>query len=101
MLLKLLQHLLNSLHVLLVFAFGIDEDVIKVHYYKNVELLCQNLVDIALECDRCVDQSERYDLVLEVVIAGPEGRLSFIAFSDPHLMVGIDQIKLGEMLSPT
>ncbi len=87
--------------MLFVFAFGVDEDVIKIHDYENIELLCQDLVDIALEHARYVGQSKRDDLVLKVVIACPEGRLPFIAFLDPHSMVGIGQIELDEMSSPT
>ncbi len=47
MLLQLLQHLLNGFHMLFVFAFGIDEDVIKIHYHENVELFCKDLIDVA------------------------------------------------------
>ncbi len=57
--------------------------------------------NIALERDRYIGQSKRYDLVVKVVIAGPEGRHPFIALSNSHLMVGISQIKLGGTLSPT
>ncbi len=99
MLPQLVQHLSNGFYVLFAFAFGIDEDVIKVHYHKNVELLCEDLVDITLECDRCISQSKKHDLRFEVTIAVPEGRLPFIAFPDPHLRVGIGQVELGEMLS--
>ncbi len=49
MLLKLLQHPLNSLYVLLVFAIGIDDDVIKVYYHDNIKLLCQALMNIGLK----------------------------------------------------
>ena len=77
----------------------VDEDVIEVHYYKNVKLFCQNLVDITLERGRCVGQSIKYHLVLKMAIAGPKGRLLFVAFSDPHLIVGIGQVKLDEMPS--
>ncbi len=101
MLSKLLQNLLRGLHVLLTFAFGVDEDVIEIHYYKNVKLLCQNLVDIALERGRCIEQSKKHNLVLEVAIAGPEGRLPFVAFPYLHSMIDISQIELGEMSSPT
>ncbi len=37
MLLKLLQHLSNGLHMLFAFTFSVDEDVIEVHYHENVE----------------------------------------------------------------
>ncbi len=100
-LLQLVQHPLNSLYMLFAFAFGGDEDVIQVCYDKNVKLFCQNLVDLVLKRSRCVGQSKRHNLIFEVTIAGPEGRLPFIAFPDSYSMVGISQIKLGKMLSPT
>ena len=87
--------------MLFAFAFGVDEDVIKIHYYKNVKLFCQDLVDIALEHGQCVSQSKRYYLVFEMAIAGPESRFLFITFPNPHLIVGIKQIKLDETSSWT
>ncbi len=86
---QLLQHQLNSFYVLFSFTFGVDEDVIKVHYYENIKLLCQDLIDIALESGQYIGQSKRHHLVLEIAIAGLEGYFLFIAFFDPHLMVGI------------
>ncbi len=87
--------------MLFALVLSVDEDVIKIHYHENVVLLCQDLVDVTLKHGQCVGQSERHNLVLEMAIAGPESRVSFVSFSDPHLMVGIDQIKLGETSSPT
>ncbi len=81
-------------------ALSVDENIIEIYYYENVELFGQDLVDIALKRGRCIGQSERHDLVLEMAVAGPEGRLPFVAFPDPHSMVGIGQIKLGEPLGP-
>ncbi len=101
MLPQLVQHLSNGLYVLFAFVLCVDEDVIEVHYDKNVKLLCQDLVDVTLKRSRRVDQSKRHDLIFEVTIAGPEGRFPFIAFPDPHLMVGIGQIELGETSSST
>ncbi len=92
---------MNGLYVLFAFILSVDEDVIEVHYDKNVELLYQDLVDVALKRDRCIGQSKKHDLIFEVTIVGPEGRLPFIAFPDPHLIAGIDQIELGETSSPT
>ncbi len=101
MLSKLLQHPLNGFRVLLAFAFNVYEYVINLHYHKIVKLLCQDLVNIALEYGQYVAQSKSHDLILEVAIADPEGRLPFIIFPNSHLMVGISQIELGETLSPT
>ncbi len=87
--------------MLLAFAFNIDENIIKVYYHKNVELLHQDLIDIALEYSRYIDQSKKHDLVFEVTIVDLEGRLPFIAFSDLYSMVDIGQLELGEMPNPT
>ncbi len=83
------------------FTFGIDKDVIKVYYHENIELVCQNLIDIALKSGYCISQSTRHYLILEMAIVGPKDYLLFIVFSDPHLMVNIGKIELGEMSSPT
>ncbi len=75
--------------MLFALALSVDEDVIEIHYYKDVELLGQNLVDVILKCDRSVGQSKRHDLVVKMSVAGPEGRLPFVTFPNPHSMVGI------------
>ncbi len=87
--------------MLFTFAFDINEDVIEVHYHKNVKFLCHDLIDVALKRDRCVSQSKRYNLVLEVAITSLEGRFPFITFPNPYLIVGIGQIELSETFSPT
>ncbi len=71
------------------FVFSIDKDVIKVHYYENIKLLYQNLINVALESSLYVGQSKKHYLVLEIVIVGSEGYIPLIVFSDSHLMVGI------------
>ncbi len=87
--------------MLFAFVLGVDEDVIEVYYDKNVKLLYQDLVDVALECCWCIGQSKMHHLVLEMAIAGPEGCLPFVSFPNLHSIVDISQIELGEMSSPT
>ncbi len=87
--------------MLFILDLSIDENVIKVHYHENVELFCQDYVDVTLKHGRCIGQSKRHNLIFEMTITGPEGRLSFIAFPDPHLMVGIGQIEFDETSNPT
>ncbi len=101
MLLQLFQYSLNAFYVFFTFAFSMNVDVIKVHYHKNVELIYQNLIDVALERDRCICQFKRHHLVLEIAIVGPKDCFLFIAFSDLDSMISIGQIELGETLSPT
>ncbi len=86
--------------MLFALTLSIDKNIIETHYYKDIELLGQDLVDVTLKGGQCVGQSERHDLVLEMAVAGPEGRLLFVTFPDPHSMVGVGQIELGEPLSP-
>ncbi len=101
MLPQLVQHSSNGVDMLFAFVLDVDEDVIEVHYDKNVEFLCWDLIDVTLKCGRYVCQSKKHHLILEMAIAGPESRLLFIAFLDPYSIVDIGQIKLGETLSPT
>ncbi len=75
--------------MLFAFALGVDENVIEIYYYKNVELFCQDLVDVALKRGWRVGQSKRHDLIFKVTIAGFEGRFLFITFLDLHSMVSI------------
>ena len=82
-------------------AFGIDENIIKVYYHENVKLFCQDLIDIALKYGQCISQSKKHHPVLEIAIAAFEGRFPFIAFSNCYLMVGVDEIELDKMSSPT
>ncbi len=80
---------IKRLYVLFAFALSVDKDIIKVHYHKNVKLFCQYLVDVALKHGRRVGQSKRHDLIFEMAIVGPKGRILFIAFPDAHLIIGI------------
>ncbi len=70
-------------------TLSLDENVIEVYNNKNIELLCQDLIDIALKRGWCVGQVQMHYLVLEVAAMGPEGCFLIIAFSNPHPMVGI------------
>ena len=76
--------------MLFAFTFGIDKDIIKVHNHENIELFCQDCIDIALKCDWCIGQSKTYHLVLKIAIADSENSFSFIAFFDLYLMIGVD-----------
>ena len=87
--------------MLFFFAFSIDKNVIKIYYQENVELLYQNFVYVILQYGWCISESKKHDLVFEVAIMGFEGRFQFISFSNPHLVVGIGQNELDELLSLT
>ena len=83
------------------FIFGIDKDIINIRYHKNIELLYQNLVDVALKRDWGVCQAKKYHIVLEIAIASFESCFPFITLSDLYLIIDIGYIKLDETSSPT
>ena len=85
--------------MLFAFVFNVDEHIMEVYYYKNIELFCQDLIDIALKYSQCINQSKKHDLVFEIVIMASENHLQFITFLDFHLMVSIDEIELDKILS--
>ena len=97
----LVQHPLNNFYIFFSFVFSVDKNIIKIYYYKNIKVFCQDLVDIILECCRYISHSKRYYLVLKVVIVGPKAHFSFIIFSNSHPIVGINQVKLDKTSSPT
>ena len=80
--------------MLFAFAFGVNKDVIEVHYHKNVKFFYQNLVDITLEYGQCIGQSKRYHLILKMAIASLQSRFPFITFPNLYSMVGVGQIEL-------
>ena len=86
--------------MLFAFVFDVNEDVIKIYYYKNIKLLYEDLVDVALKRSWHISQSKRHHLILKMAIAGPEDRFLFIIFADLYSMIDISQIKLNKMLDP-
>ena len=57
--LQFLENPSNGVDVKLAWVVGIDEDVIKVNNDKNIEFLCQDLINIALKAGWCVGQPKR------------------------------------------
>ncbi len=82
-------------------TLNIDENVIKIYNHKKIELFYYDLIDIALESSRYIDQSKKYHFVLKVAIVGPEDHLPFITLFDLYAIVSISLIKLGKTSNPT
>ena len=51
-LLNEIQHLLHSFHIILAWILSVKKAVISIYNAKNVEYLCQDLIDIALKAGR-------------------------------------------------
>ncbi len=77
---------------------SIDQDVIQVHYNKDIKLFSENPVDIDLKTGGCVRKAKGYYLVLKVTVSGVKSRLLFVIFSNPHLIISTGQIQLDKPL---
>lgn len=83
------------------FILGIDKNVVQVYNNKDIKLFLQNLINIALEYSWYISQAKKHYIIPNIDIASLENRFAFITFSDPHLIVSIGKVELGEMLGPS
>ncbi len=95
---QLLLYPLHCFHVRLFWILSIDQNVIQVHYNEDIKLFSEDLVNVALKTGGCVGKAKKHYLILEVVVSGAKGRLLFVTFSNPHLVIGTRQIQLGKPL---
>lgn len=62
---------------------GKKQDVVRVHHYKDVEHVFENVVHRGLEDSRGIGEAERHDKVLIVASQGLEGGLPLVLPSPP------------------
>ena len=94
---QFLKNPLNGINVNLAWVLSVDEDVIKVNNDENIEFLGQDLVNIALEANKCIRQPKRYYLIFEIAVSSSESCFQFIALFYPYPMVSTCEIKLGKL----
>ncbi len=58
--------------------FSIDQDIVQVHYNKDIKLFSKDLVDVALKTGKYVKKAKEYYLVLEVAVSDTKGRLLLV-----------------------
>ena len=83
---------MHCLNVGLFCIFNIDQDIVQIHYNKNIKLFSKNLVDIVLKTSRCVRKVKEHYLVLKVTIFSTENRFLLITISNSHLIISIGKI---------
>ena len=76
----------------LTWILGVNQDVLLVDDDKDVKLLGQDFIDVALEGGRSIGETKRHNLVLKVTIPGLKSRLLLITFSYLHSMIFVRQI---------
>ena len=84
----------NGFDMTLPWIFGIDKNIIQINNEKDIELLSQDFIDIALEASWHVGQTKRHYLILKMTVSSLKSRLLFVTFFDPHLVMGTNQIQL-------
>ena len=84
----------NFLDMVLVFFLrvGVDEDVVEVHQYTNIEQVAKDVIHEVLESGGCIGKSKRHYAPFEGAVASPESCLSFVTLSDLDQMVGMPEV---------
>ena len=67
-----------------VFFLGVqvDEYVVKVYQYTNIEQVAEDVIHEALESGGCAGESERHYMPFEGTVASLESHLPFVTLSD-------------------
>ena len=63
---------------------GVDEYVVKVHQYTNIEQVAEDVIHEVLESGRCIGESKRHYVPFKGAVASPESCLPFVALLDSH-----------------
>lgn len=89
---QLLWYSLHCLEVGLSCILSIDQDIVQIHYNKDIKRFNKNLIDVALKIGGCIEKPKGHDLVFEINISGTKDYLLFNTFSNPHLVISIGKI---------
>ena len=79
------------------FIFDVDGDIIQIHNDKNIKFFCEDLINVALEYCRNIDQSKRHHLILEIAVSSPKNSLPLISFTNSHLVIDTGKVELGKL----
>ena len=71
------------------FIFDINKNIVEIYNNKNIKLFHKDLIYVALESGRYINQFEKYYLVLKVAITVSKKCFSFITFLNSYLIVDI------------
>ena len=74
---------------------GIDEDVIQVDKDAYIEHVGEDVIYEALKGYWCISQTEGHKTPFEGAIAGAEGGVPFITFTDSNKVVDVLQVDFG------
>ena len=91
MLLEASENFLDMVSVFFL-RVGVDEYVVEVYQYTNIEQVAEDVLHEVLESGGCVGESKRHYLPFEGAIASPESHLPFVTLLDLDQMVGMLEV---------
>ena len=91
----------DGFHMILVYVFSVNQDIIKVYNNENIQFFCWNFVDVVLEAGRSIRKTEGHDLVLEIAVPRLESCFLLVTFLNSHSMICAYQVQLSKTLSAT
>ena len=74
---------------------GVDEDIIEINYYANIEHVGEDVVHESLKSGWRIGEPERHDLPFEQSVAGSECSLPLITFSNVDQMISMLEVDFG------
>ena len=89
---ELVKNPAYSFNMWLAWILTIDQYIIQIYDNKDNSFFSQNLVDICREDVQGNKEAKKHVLILKVAISGPKSSLSFITFTNLHLMIGDGEI---------
>ena len=60
----------------------VDEYVVEVHQYTNIEQVAKDIIHEAFESGGCIGESERHYAPFKGAVVSPESRLPFVTLMD-------------------
>lgn len=97
MFLQLVKNSMYNFHVWLAYLLNINQNIVQTYYDKDIKLFNKDLIDIILKIGRGVGELKWHDLVLKMAVPSTKNSFSFITLSNPHLIVGINQVQLSKV----
>ena len=90
---------MHGLDIAFFFVLVLDKNIIQIYNNKDIKFFCKDLIDIALEYYRSLDQSKKHYLLPKIIVSGPENCFSLIFFANSHPVIGTCEIELGKLPS--
>lgn len=73
-------------------VFVINQNIVSINNNKDIHLLAQNFVDVALKTGWSIGKSKTHDLVLKMAVLDLKNDFVFVNFSNSYPIIGVSQV---------